>query len=259
MHAAEMASGTTQTPTEEMNVRTYVRRQLVQRNLAATVLGDTGPKDIVDVGGGNGADAAWLARRGHRVTLLDPDPNQLVLARQRLARLDREVSGRVRLEQATAKEFLESGGRRNYDLALVHEVRMYVDHPNALARCAMQLVKHGGAVSFLEKGFGNTEARLVHANRQHALEGLRKTGRVTEDGRRVWTVKPPPFTQLLRKLGASSVEYYDICVTNDFDRRPISTVPPRTLSDIAEEQYRLGSDPKFRGTAPYIQFIAQIT
>lgn len=38
------------------------------------------PSRILDVGGGTGVHAAWLAERGHEVTMLDPVPEQVEIA-----------------------------------------------------------------------------------------------------------------------------------------------------------------------------------
>ena len=38
------------------------------------------PSRILDVGGGTGVHAAWLAERGHEVTILDPVPEQVEIA-----------------------------------------------------------------------------------------------------------------------------------------------------------------------------------
>lgn len=50
------------------------------RRLVADALGD-GPLDVLDVGGGPGAHAGWLAGAGHRVTLLDVVPEHVRAAR----------------------------------------------------------------------------------------------------------------------------------------------------------------------------------
>ncbi len=43
--------------------------------------------NIIDVGGGTGKYAAWLAKKGHHVHMVEPVPKHLQLARQRAAKL----------------------------------------------------------------------------------------------------------------------------------------------------------------------------
>jgi SAM-dependent methyltransferase len=51
-------------------------REIVRRHLPA------GPQRILDVGGGTGVHAAWLAEDGHHVQLIDPVPRHVEQARQ---------------------------------------------------------------------------------------------------------------------------------------------------------------------------------
>lgn len=57
---------------------------------------------VLDVGGGAGRYAAWLAERGYEVTLLDLSRGQLAVARERLA--ERGVADRVRLGQGSVPD-----------------------------------------------------------------------------------------------------------------------------------------------------------
>ncbi|MGO0576783.1 class I SAM-dependent methyltransferase [Ornithinimicrobium panacihumi] len=50
------------------------------REVVGRFLDGTGPMGIVDVGGGSGVHAGWLAEQGHRVTLLDPVPRHVEAA-----------------------------------------------------------------------------------------------------------------------------------------------------------------------------------
>ncbi len=72
-------------PEAEAHYRTYVEgdrldRHWVERVRTQAVLARAlpdGPLDVLDVGGGTGVHAAWLADRGHRVTLVDAMPEHV--------------------------------------------------------------------------------------------------------------------------------------------------------------------------------------
>ena len=67
----------------------------------------------LDVAGGLGRHAIWLARRDWRVSLIDVSEVGLAKARENAGRLD----DRIELVRADMKKF--SAGRRRYDLVLV--------------------------------------------------------------------------------------------------------------------------------------------
>lgn len=69
-------------------------QELVQRHLPA------GELDILDVGGGPGVYAAWLATRGHRVHLVDPIPLHVEQARAASAAITAETGDARALSQA---------------------------------------------------------------------------------------------------------------------------------------------------------------
>ena len=80
-------------------LRQIVRHELVDRGLAEHLPGP--PARIADVGGGAGQQAIPLSRRGYTVTIIDPSPQMLAEAGQRLAREVAGVRRRVRLVGGT--------------------------------------------------------------------------------------------------------------------------------------------------------------
>lgn len=61
-----------------------LRYRIVQAHLACHLEGS--PLQVLDVGGGNGADALPLAGQGHHVTIADYSPAMLAEARDTAAR-----------------------------------------------------------------------------------------------------------------------------------------------------------------------------
>ena len=132
---------------------------------------------VVDVGGGDGAEAVRLAGLGHHVTIVDFSGAMLGVARRKAAGLG--VEGRLTTVEAPVSE-LDRLGLGEFDLVLAHFVIQYLDDPqDALLRIA-RLVRPGGLVSLVapnppsevlatavrENDFAAAE-RLLGATRYH--------------------------------------------------------------------------------------------
>jgi S-adenosylmethionine-dependent methyltransferase len=124
--------------------RGRVRATLLLERLAATL--PPPPATVLDVGGGSGAIAIPLAVRGYDVTLLDPSPAMLELARRHAAGASvdlRFVEGGV--ERITA---LAPGP---FDGICCHAVLMYLDDPALHLADMRQAARYGATLSLLEK------------------------------------------------------------------------------------------------------------
>ena len=118
-----------------------VRFELVTRALLKHL--PPAPQRIVDVGGGFGRQAIMLARAGHSVVIVDPDPNMLAIARDALSIEPPEVVERVMLvsgDGATAEKLVGT----DFDMACCHSVLMYQDDPVPLLRSVTALVRKNG-------------------------------------------------------------------------------------------------------------------
>src|SRR5262245_40081960 len=112
-------------------------REIVRRNLP------DGPLRIIDVGGGTGVHAAWLAEDGHEVHLVDPVPRHVERAR----RLTPE-RGRITAELGDARD-LRAAGDAAYDAALLLGPLYHLterDERIAALREAARVVRPGGQV-----------------------------------------------------------------------------------------------------------------
>jgi len=124
--------------------RGRVRATLVLERLAATL--PPPPATVLDVGGGSGAIAIPLAVRGYDVTLLDPSPAMLELARRHAA------------EASVDLRFVEGGVERIEALApgpfhgiCCHAVLMYLDDPAPHLAAMRQAARASAVLSLLEK------------------------------------------------------------------------------------------------------------
>ena len=105
-------------------------------------------REVVDVGGGTGGFAVPLAELGHRVTVVDSNPDALAALERRAA----ESGVSVRAMQGDAVDLPDLLGPDAADLVLCHSVLEYVDDPGAAAAALTATVRPGGSVSVLVAG-----------------------------------------------------------------------------------------------------------
>ncbi|WP_063819185.1 methyltransferase domain-containing protein [Herbidospora cretacea] len=129
-------------------LRGALRHALVARALRTNLPAD--PQQVLDIGGGDGHQAVLLARAGHQVTLLDPDPGMHKRAADRLAAESDQVRARVTLVEGTAdqaRDLAENG----FDLVCCHGVLMYAEDPHTFLNDLAAAVRPSGLVSLLTK------------------------------------------------------------------------------------------------------------
>jgi SAM-dependent methyltransferase len=124
--------------------------------------------DIVDVGAGTGGFAVSIARRGHRVTVLDPSPDALAAARWRAAEAGvtlTDVQGEATdLPGLVGEPGSADSPGAGADLVICHNVLEYVDAPSDALAAVARVLRPGGTVSVLA-------ANSVAAVLQRALAG----------------------------------------------------------------------------------------
>jgi SAM-dependent methyltransferase len=130
-------------------------------------LGDVAGKDVVELGCGTAYFAAWLARRGARVTAVDPTPAQLATAR----RMQEEVALRFPLVEAGAEDIPLPD--KSFDLAVSeYGASIWADPERWIAEAA-RLLRPGGRLVFLcnstlsilcSPDEGKVEERLVRSH-----------------------------------------------------------------------------------------------
>ncbi|HEV2887539.1 MAG TPA: methyltransferase domain-containing protein [Jatrophihabitans sp.] len=107
---------------------------------------------VLDVGGGDGADSVRLAEQGHLVTILDH--SEPLLARAAAAAAEAGVTGRVRtvlgdVGRLAEPGFLGAAGQPGFDLVLCHNVLHYLSGGGDIVRCLVGTVRIGGLLSLM--------------------------------------------------------------------------------------------------------------
>ena len=109
---------------------------------------EAGRSEVVDVGGGTGGFAVPLAELGHRVTVVDSNPDALAALERRAA----ESGVTVRAVQGDAVDLPDLLGPDAADLVVCHSVLEYVEDPGAAMAALTGTVRPGGSVSLLVAG-----------------------------------------------------------------------------------------------------------
>ena len=127
--------------------------------------------DIVDVGGGTGGFAVPLAELGHRVTVVDPNPNALATLDRRAA--DARVENLIRAVQGEAASLVDVVGSGTADVVVCHGVLEVADDPAAAVAGVRAALRLGGLGSVLvAQRLGAVLARVVAGHVADALEIL---------------------------------------------------------------------------------------
>ena len=204
------------------------------RMLAELPLDEGRPLKVLDVGGGLGQVACWLARKGHQVTLAEPSADMLDAA---AARCDRVGVTRVKSDlQALVQE--AACNHQTYDLVVCHAVLEWLQDPQQAVADLAGLVKPGGWLSLM---FFNADAlmftNIVRGNWQRALGGqLAGKGR----GRRLTPISPLALTNVeawLEQAGLDIVGRSGVRVFNDYLRLKLPPEATRERLLQLEKRY----------------------
>lgn len=106
---------------------------------------DSGPLDVVDIGGGTGGFAVRVAELGHRVSVVDPSPDALAALDRRARELGVSVAGL----QGDLSTLLDVTGPGGADVVLCHGVLEVVDDPVAALATLRDVLRPGGTLSLL--------------------------------------------------------------------------------------------------------------
>ncbi len=123
-------------------VRNLVRQELISRQLDRHL---ARPGTVLDVGAGQGTQSLRLARAGHSVTAVEPDPAMLSAFAAALHDEPAEVRGRVRLHAGSVDELDAVPGQ--FDAVLLLGVLMYLPNPFQTVAALADRVVPGGLLS----------------------------------------------------------------------------------------------------------------
>ncbi|WP_242619318.1 methyltransferase domain-containing protein [Actinomadura fibrosa] len=183
------------------------------RTVLDRIAPESGPGDVVDVGGGTGGFAVPLAELGHRVTVVDSSPDALAALERRAA----ESGVKVRSFQGDATDLPDLLGPDAADLVLCHSVLEYVDDPAATMAALTGTVRPGGSVSLLVAG--QIAAALHRAVAGHFDDARRvladPSGRWGEGDRMPRRFTRESLSSLVRDAGLRVAELHGVRIFAD--------------------------------------------
>jgi S-adenosylmethionine-dependent methyltransferase len=106
------------------NVRNVVRQEIITRQLDRHL--PAAPARVLDVGAGQGTQSLRLARAGHRVVAVEPDPDMLAELRAAVSAGPADVAERVQVVAGTLGDLGSAVPAGGYDVVLCLGVLMYL-------------------------------------------------------------------------------------------------------------------------------------
>jgi SAM-dependent methyltransferase len=234
-------------------VRNTVRQELVARQLdeqIATRFPVGQRLRILDVGIGQGTQALRLARAGHKVTGLDPDPRMLAVVRTALAAEPEGIRERVRLLKSDGRDTGVHFLPGSFDVVLCHGVLMYLAEPDPTVAGLARVLAPGGLLSLLIR---NADALAMRpglgGDWETALAAFDSPVYTNRLGLEVRADRLSALTATLAGIGAPLHAWYGVRVFTDLagDAEP----PPEgeELERMLAAEERAGCTDPYRGVA----------
>lgn len=235
-------------------VRGHVREQVTRHNLMPHLPRKSAK--ILDMGGGDGRDAVWLAKMGHKIVLVDPSEEMTRKAQHQAN--ENGVPGLVEVRQAEDPEQALQGFDEEFDVVLSHGVLMYVNEPAQHLVLLGQVVREDGIISILTKGKEGSLLRLMERGDTAKAIELEKTNQLVNNlGEEVLAVSDDLMAQMLGETALRIAEWYGVRIVTDKDRRQHKEVPREELDSILKIEQRLSSEKSVRGMGQMLHFIAR--
>jgi S-adenosylmethionine-dependent methyltransferase len=219
-------------------------RELLTSQLAELMPGESRALDIVDLGGGTGGLAAELARKGHRVTVVDPSPDALASLERRAA--DAKLTSRITGVQGDAGDLVRLAGERSADVVVCHRVLEVVDSPAQALTAMASVLRPRGALSLLvsqRHAVVLTQALAGHI--ALARRTFADSGRFDHD----------QVIELVERAGFTVLASHGIGAIAD--HVPEALIDAEAHLELGALEAEISQDHTFRALAPHVHVYAQ--
>ncbi|WP_433259440.1 methyltransferase domain-containing protein (plasmid) [Streptosporangium sp. CA-135522] len=234
-------------------LRGALRHALIARALHTHL--PAAPQRVLDIGGGGGQQALALARAGHHVTVLDPDPRMLQQAETRLRAEPEHVRERIILMAGTGEQAtdLVDGG---FDVTCCHGVLMYGPDPRPLLTALVETARPGGVISVATKQPTLAMRAGLSGQWDRVPELMDATTEVGNLGVLTYAHPVDELSAVLDDLGTAVSAWYGVRIfTDHLDDTPM---PEREEFDrILEAEWQAGLRDPYRRIARMIHLIAR--
>jgi SAM-dependent methyltransferase len=212
---------------------------------------------VLDVGCGQATQAVRLARAGHLVTGLDPDPVSLGAAQQLLAGETPEVRQRVTLLTAEGGDCGRWFGPGSFDVVLCHGVLMYMPDAEPMLASLARVLAPGGMLSVVVR---NGDALAMRpgcggdwGGAMEAFGSERYTNRLGVPTR---ADRLEPLSRTLTEIDVPLRHWYGVRVFTD--QTPDHVPAPadgRQLAQLLDAEERAGRTDPYRSVAALLHLV----
>ena len=239
------------------NLRNVVRQEVVARQLADHV--GPPPRQVLDIGCGQGTQSLRLAAAGHDVVGLDPSEQMLDAFRAALETEPAAVGARISLVQGDGLAAPDLAGRSSYDVVLLHGVLMYLEDPAPMLRAAVECLRPGGLLSVVARNGAALAMRPgMRGQWAAALDAFDASTYRNEIGVDARADSLADLTARLHSLGLVEDAWYGVRTFSDrvsVDEPAPSD--PRELAALLDAEERAGRTDPYRGIATLVHVVAR--
>jgi S-adenosylmethionine-dependent methyltransferase len=238
------------------NVRNVVRQELIARQLEGHL--PAPPARILDVGAGQGTQSIRLARAGHRVLAVEPDPGMRDAFLTWLGGEPAEVRDRVTVRAGSVGGLAAATGGEVFDAVLLLGVLMYLQASGPVIAELAAHVAPGGLLALAARTTTSAVWRpAARGDWRAALAAFEELDRAQAEGRDVRYVneigapaRADDFDALRNAAASSGLaleNWYGVRIAVDMDELdPPPPSDPRELAALLDVEERLGATDPYR-------------
>jgi len=223
--------------------RRSLARTAVVWDAVQAVLASFDDASVVDIGGGTGGFAVRVAELGHRVTVVDPNPDALAILDRRAE--ESGVSERVRGLQGDLAGLLDLVPAESADMVLCHGVLEIVE-PEAALAAITSVLRPGGSLSLLvNQRHAAVFARAMaghFAQAQALLDSPTRQGEQGGTGRRFTADE---IVALLDKAGFEPPTLHAVRVFVDLVPSTLVDLEPGAATALVELEQAVAERPEY--------------
>jgi SAM-dependent methyltransferase len=238
------------------NVRNVVRQEMIARQLDHHL--PKRPARILDVGAGQGTQSIRLARAGHRLVAVEPDPQMRAALIANLTGEPAQVRDRLAVRAGSIGDLAAATDAETFDVVLLYGVLMYVSESESVIAELAERVAAGGllalavrtGVSALWRPAARQDWRAAQAAFAEA-DAARREGR---DMRYTNEIGAPARADDLGRLTAVGAahglmleRWYGVRIAVDLaETDPAPPADPDELAALLDVEERLGATDPYR-------------
>jgi SAM-dependent methyltransferase len=207
---------------------------------------------IVDIGGGTGGFAVPLAERGHRVLVVDPNPDALAALARRAAESNvTDLVTGIQGDLADLRQLVDSDA----DLVLCHGVLEVVEDPADALAGIRDVLRPGGTLSLLvAQRHAAVIARAMAGHFQQAHDLLDRTD---DSGRVGHRYTHDEIAALVGSVGLEVAAVHGIRVFADLVPGSLLDLEPGATAALAELEYAVAERAEFLPLATQLHLLAR--